>query len=162
MRQGCKACKPDSGCAVYLQSRSRCPPPWDVHHSRWNVFPRRIRTRIASGSDTGLIFRRVLSKARCHKDIGLFCWFNPVLLAYKKSIREIHEFMADHVAARHEASKAEYAMLLFSQQFGVIPSQLTNHFFDESMLKLRIKMLMKPRSPRTALYKYGFIAPLFG
>ena len=94
--------------------------------------------------------------------IGLFCWFNPVLLAYKKSIREIHEFMADHVASRHEASKAEYAMLLFSQQFGVIPSQLTNHFFDESMLKLRIKMLMKPRSPKTALYKYGFIAPLFG
>ena len=63
MRQGCKACKPGSGCAVYLQSRSRCPPPWDVHHSRWNVFPRRIRTRIASGSDTGLIFRRVLSKS---------------------------------------------------------------------------------------------------
>lgn len=75
MRQDGNVWLPSLGCAVCLQSRSRCPPPsWVVHQARWKPFPRRIRTRIASGSDTGLFFRRVLSKARCHKDIGLFCW----------------------------------------------------------------------------------------
>jgi TonB family protein len=38
---------------------------------------------------------------------------------------------------------------------------LTNNFFNQSLLKLRIKMLHKSRSTETALMKYGLIAPLF-
>ena len=93
--------------------------------------------------------------------IAIFNWFNPIVYLYKSSIKHIHEFIADEVASRHEASKAEYAMLLFQEQFGVQAIPLTNNFFNHSLLKLRIKMLQKERSAQTALMKYGLIAPLF-
>ena len=93
--------------------------------------------------------------------IAIFNWFNPVVYLYKSSIKHIHEFIADEVASRNEASKADYAMLLFQEQFGVQAIPLTNNFFNSSLLKLRIKMLHKERSTQTAMMKYGLIAPLF-
>jgi TonB family protein len=93
--------------------------------------------------------------------IAIFNWFNPVVYLYKSSIKHIHEFIADEVASRNEASKSEYAMLLFQEQFGVQAIPLTNNFFNQSLLKLRIKMLNKERSTQTAMLKYGLIAPLF-
>ena len=93
--------------------------------------------------------------------IAIFNWFNPVVYLYKSSIKHIHEFIADEVASRNETSKAQYAMLLFQEQFGVQAIPLTNNFFNQSLLKLRIKMLHKSRSTQTALMKYGLIAPLF-
>ncbi len=93
--------------------------------------------------------------------IAIFNWFNPVVYLYKSSIKHIHEFIADEVASKNEASKAEYAILLFQEQFGVQAIPLTNNFFNQSLLKLRIKMLHKSRSTQTALMKYGLIAPLF-
>jgi TonB family protein len=93
--------------------------------------------------------------------IAIFNWFNPVVYLYKSSIKHIHEFIADEVASRNEVSKADYAMLLFQEQFGVQAIPLTNNFFNQSLLKLRIKMLNKERSAQTAMMKYGLIAPLF-
>jgi TonB family protein len=93
--------------------------------------------------------------------IAIFNWFNPVVYLYKSSIKHIHEFIADEVASHNEASKADYAMLLFQEQFGVQAIPLTNNFFNQSLLKLRIKMLQKERSTQTAMMKYGLIAPLF-
>jgi TonB family protein len=93
--------------------------------------------------------------------IAIFNWFNPVVYLYKSSIKHIHEFIADEVASHNEASKADYAMLLFQEQFGVQAIPLTNNFFNQSLLKLRIKMLNKQRSTQTAMMKYGLIAPLF-
>ena len=93
--------------------------------------------------------------------IVIFNWFNPVVYLYKSSIKHIHEFIADEVASHNEASKAQYAMLLFQEQFGVQAIPLTNNFFNQSLLKLRIKMLNKERSAKTAMMKYGLIAPLF-
>ena len=93
--------------------------------------------------------------------IAVLCWFNPVVYFFKKSVKNIHEFIADDIASRLEDSKADYAMLLFSQQFGLNPHQLTNQFIDKSTLKRRIEMLNKPRSRKIALLKYGFTAPLF-
>ena len=93
--------------------------------------------------------------------IAIFNWFNPVVYLYKSSIKHIHEFIADEVASRNETSKAQYAMLLFQEQFGVQAIPLTNNFFNQSLLKLRIRMLHKSRSTQTALMKYGLIAPLF-
>jgi BlaR1 peptidase M56 len=45
--------------------------------------------------------------------IAVLCWFNPVVYFYKKSIKNIHEFIADDIASRLEPTKADYAMLLF-------------------------------------------------
>ncbi|HEY1063439.1 MAG TPA: TonB family protein [Daejeonella sp.] len=88
-------------------------------------------------------------------------WFNPVVYLYKKEIRHIHEFIADEEAASAMPSKSDYALLLFSNTLGVQPDQLSNNFFNNSLLKRRIIMLNKNKSRRTGLWKYGFSAPLF-
>jgi len=88
-------------------------------------------------------------------------WFNPVIYLYKKEIRHIHEFIADEEASNLMQSKSNYAMLLFSNTMGINPSQLSNNFFNNSLLKRRITMLYKTKSRRAGLWKYGFSAPLF-
>lgn len=93
--------------------------------------------------------------------IAIVCWFNPVVYFYKNAVRNIHEFIADEVASKTLNDKAAYATLLVSQQFKISPSVLTNSFYKPSAIKLRIEMLLKKRSAKTALLKYGLIAPLF-
>lgn len=88
-------------------------------------------------------------------------WFNPVMYLYKKEIRHIHEFIADEEAATLMQSKADYALLLFSNTLGVDPLHLSNNFFNKSLLKRRVLMLHKTKSRSTRLWKYGFSAPLF-
>ncbi|HEY0769113.1 MAG TPA: TonB family protein, partial [Sphingobacteriaceae bacterium] len=88
-------------------------------------------------------------------------WFNPVAYIYKKEIKHIHEFIADEEAAGLQQSKSDYALLLLSNTLGVNPHQLSNSFFNQSLLKRRILMLGKSRSRRTGLLKYGLSAPLF-
>jgi TonB family protein len=88
-------------------------------------------------------------------------WFNPVCYFYKKSVKHIHEFIADEQAVKHSNQAHDYAMLLFSKSFGVNPNQLTNNFFNQSILKRRIKMLQKQKSKKVAILKYGLSVPLF-
>lgn len=93
--------------------------------------------------------------------IGALNWFNPIAYAYKKTIKNIHEYLADEAAANFEGDKEAYALLLISQAFGVKPHQLTNHFYNKSLIKKRIYMLHKQRSKKTAILKYGMFVPLF-
>lgn len=88
-------------------------------------------------------------------------WFNPVVYVYKKEVKHIHEFIADEEAAALQQSKSDYALLLLSNTLGVDPHQLSNSFFNQSLLKRRVLMLSKERSRRTGLLKYGLSAPLF-
>ena len=93
--------------------------------------------------------------------LGIINWFNPVSYLYKKSIRQIHEFIADEQALHLQSNRKDYALLLFSKSFGINPNSLTNNFFNQSLLKRRIMMLQKPKSRKTAILKYGLSAPLF-
>ncbi|WP_342646723.1 TonB family protein [Mucilaginibacter sp. CSA2-8R] len=88
-------------------------------------------------------------------------WFNPVVYLYRRSVKNIHEFIADQNAVQAGTSKAEYAMLLVSQTFNAPVHHLLNPFFNSSILKQRIVMLQKSKSHYSALLKYGFSAPLF-
>jgi len=93
--------------------------------------------------------------------LGIMTWFNPIIYFYKKSIKNIHEFLADESAAAFQGDKASYAMLLLSQSFGTAPSTLTHSFYKESLVKKRIYMLHKERSKKTAILKYAIFIPLF-
>lgn len=94
--------------------------------------------------------------------LAIFNWFNPIIYLYKKAVRYIHEFIADEITSQWEESKEEYAMLLFHEQFGVQTVPLTNNFFNDSMLKQRIQMLMKDRSENDVQWKYLLVLPLLG
>ena len=93
--------------------------------------------------------------------LGVFAWFNPIVYVYKKTIKNIHEYLADEAAAKFQGDKETYALLLLSQAFGVRPNTLTNGFFTKSLIKKRIFMLHKQRSKKAAILKYGLFVPLF-
>jgi len=93
--------------------------------------------------------------------LGVFAWFNPIIYAYKKTVKNIHEYLADEAAAKFQGDKETYALLLLSQAFGVRPNTLTNGFFNKSLIKKRIFMLHKQRSKKSAILKYGLFVPLF-
>lgn len=93
--------------------------------------------------------------------IMILNWFNPVVYFYRRSIKHIHEFIADRDALKAGASKADYALLLLSQTFNAPVHHLLNPFWSSSVLKQRIVMLQKNKSKYSALIKYGFSAPLF-
>lgn len=89
-------------------------------------------------------------------------WFNPIIYFYKKSIAIIHEFLADEEASKIAQDKIAYASLLVSKQFSIQPATVfTQHFFNHSTLKSRIIMLSKNPSKKTALLKFGLLAPAF-
>ncbi|MBG6235163.1 TonB family protein [Pedobacter sp. CAN_A7] len=94
--------------------------------------------------------------------LSIICWFNPIIYLYKNSLKSIHEYLADEEAAQYIGDKQKYALLLLSKSFGVPVSSLTNSFFNQSLLKNRIKMLNQEKSPKKALLKYGLYLPVFG
>ncbi|SDL86940.1 TonB family protein [Siphonobacter aquaeclarae] len=94
--------------------------------------------------------------------VAVFNWFNPVVYFLKRDVRLLHEYLADEVASREEASRADYAMLLFTQHFGVVQSELAHRFFNHSVLKQRVAMLKRRPSAAAVQYRYLMVLPLFG
>ncbi|MGA0556234.1 TonB family protein [Larkinella sp. VNQ87] len=88
--------------------------------------------------------------------VQVFFWLNPVLILYRRSIQQIHEFLADAQAN----DKHAYATFLIDYAFGVQPTALTNGFFKPSLLKARIRMLQRRATSRWALGKYVLVLPL--
>lgn len=93
--------------------------------------------------------------------VELLCivfWFHPLVHYYKKSLREVHEYLAD-AAVLTQASKRQYGHLLVQQSLGNVAFSITNNF--NSQLKKRIIMMTKNPSNRKAMLKYTAIVPLF-
>jgi len=90
--------------------------------------------------------------------LKVFFWFNPVLWCYKFSMREVHEFLADE----HAENKDSYAEFLVSYAQNTSAELITNHFFNPSLLKDRVKMIYKNRTSNWLLYRYLMIIPVIG
>jgi hypothetical protein len=88
-------------------------------------------------------------------------WFNPIVYSLRKSIKNLHEFIADDITSREQGCKSDYARILVSNAFSSSPALLTNNFYNQSLLKRRIQMLNKEKSKKRALLKYGLTLPLF-
>ncbi|SMD02613.1 BlaR1 peptidase M56 [Pedobacter africanus] len=91
--------------------------------------------------------------------IRILGWFNPVTYFLKKDIKLLHEYIADEVTTG-TVQKHEYAMFLIQNSFGVVPNQLTNQIFNQSILKMRINMLNKKRSAGRARLRLLLALPL--
>jgi TonB family protein len=90
--------------------------------------------------------------------LKMLFWFNPVIWLYKRSLQEVHEFLADEEAPNRD----HYANFLVSYALSAPVASLTNHFFNSSLLKKRILMIYKNRNSDWALGKYLLILPLIG
>lgn len=93
--------------------------------------------------------------------VKIICWFNPVVYLLNIEFKKIHEFIADNEAASHLGSKAAYAQILISNHFKTNSNSLSHNFFEKATVKTRLKMLSKKKSHKSAIFKYGMIAPAF-
>ena len=85
-------------------------------------------------------------------------WFNPILIFYKKALRENHEFLADDKATQ-SYSKENYIHLLMQQYLYPTNVAFTHSFF-QSQFKNRIKMLYTKKSGSNNLLRYLLAIPL--
>jgi TonB family protein len=90
--------------------------------------------------------------------LSIVFWCSPLVYCYKKSLRAVHEYLADD-AATQTHSKQEYGSMLIRQlQSGMQPT-IANSFIS-SQIKQRFAMMLKSSSPRAAYLKYSVCAPL--
>ena len=78
-------------------------------------------------------------------------WFNPFIWLLKRSIRENHEFLADHGVLKPGVSSAAYRLLLLDSSLDLQPVIANN--FNYSLIKIRIKMITQIKSSKTAALK---------
>lgn len=115
-------------------------------------------------------FQRMLAHERAHASgshsvdvllLELLCvafWFHPLAHWYRRSLRAVHEYLADGAAAR-QTGRRQYGLLLLRQTHcgGVL--LYANHFF-QSPLRQRLLMLTRSASAPVRKWKFGLALPL--
>ncbi|QAA82617.1 M56 family metallopeptidase [Aequorivita sp. H23M31] len=86
-------------------------------------------------------------------------WFNPFVYLFQNRISTLHEYIADTKVA-HQNKKREYYQNLLSEVFQTDQISFVNTFFKQSLIKKRIVMLQKTRSPRIKMMKYLLLLPI--
>ncbi len=86
-------------------------------------------------------------------------WFNPIVWLYERSMKEVHEYMADDEVLKQGVSKGNYQALLVNQALGG-PVFTISHQFNQSLILKRIVMMTKMKSPQLAKAKALFFIPL--
>lgn len=86
-------------------------------------------------------------------------WFNPLVYMYQNRISELHEFIADAKAVKHQ-SKVTYYNNLLAQVFETQQFSFVNPFFKQSLIKKRILMLSKTKSKQIHIIKYALLLPM--
>jgi TonB family protein len=92
--------------------------------------------------------------------LQVFFWFNPILIFYKKSLKDAHEYIADRTVVSQSDYK-EYVRLLLQTTSSPLEDHLVNSFFN-SQIKSRIAMLNINKSNRKAALRYAIIIPMIG
>ena len=87
-------------------------------------------------------------------------WFNPMLVLYKKALKDTHEYLADAAVVEQYCGTAEYKLLIFRYAIGSRVGMA--NCFNQSQIKKRLNMLTKNRSNSAALLKCLFVLPLLG
>lgn len=88
-------------------------------------------------------------------------WFNPFIHLLAKELRQTHECIADRQALQ-KTSREAYAQLLLSSTFGSEVILPANPFFNSSLIKTRITMIYKKKSPKWLRATYLVLLPLMG
>lgn len=87
-------------------------------------------------------------------------WFNPFIYLTQRSLKTIHEYIADEQTAAQEQDAITYSSFLLSNAYGIQGASIAHSFFNYNLLKKRIIMLNKNRSGKLARLKYLAALPL--
>ena len=85
-------------------------------------------------------------------------WFNPFIYWYRKSIREVHEYLADEAVVENGFDRLDYQQLLLSQVTDNRLVGLTSSF-SYSLSKNRLKMLTMMKSKNISKTKIVLAIP---
>lgn len=85
-------------------------------------------------------------------------WFNPLVYMFQNRMADLHEFIADSQAVKH--NKKQYYENLLAQIFDTNQVSFINPFFKQSLIKKRIIMLQKTKSKQVQLIKYALLIPM--
>lgn len=91
--------------------------------------------------------------------VSMILWFNPVMIVYKRSLKQQHEYLADQTAIRSGIDVGEYLISIKRQIELAVPSPLTSEFYFLA-IKNRINMLTKKRTSFYGLSLYTVVLPL--
>ena len=91
--------------------------------------------------------------------LRIIFWPSPMIYLYCRSMRAVHEFLADAAVLRTAVKKKQYGHLLLRQSQSGMSIALANHFFH-SQLKKRIIMMTKAKSKQHLLGRYLFVLPV--
>ncbi|MBB5397654.1 M56 family metallopeptidase [Mucilaginibacter sp. AK015] len=87
-------------------------------------------------------------------------WFNPLIYLVQRSLKTIHEYIADEQTAAHERDTLAYSSFLLNNAYGIQGAPISHSFFNYNLLKKRIIMLNQKRSGKLARLKYLAAVPL--
>lgn len=93
--------------------------------------------------------------------LKIVMWFNPMIYLYQKRITLVHEYISDEVISTNE-TKESYINNLLSSIFDVENIGFVNQFYKQSLIKKRIKMIMKTQSKKINQLKYLLLIPVLG
>lgn len=85
-------------------------------------------------------------------------WFNPIMYLYRRSLRELHEYIADYCVTRKTQDTYGYAQLLVREATRKHPTGLVHPF--ASMIKKRLLMLSTNESKKRQVLAYLAVLPL--
>lgn len=91
--------------------------------------------------------------------ITIFQWFNPLVWRIQKSMKTVHEYLADREVLRQGFELFDYQSLLLSQLISIRSVELVNNF-NLLSIKKRIAMMNKIQSGFTAKLKALFAIPI--
>ncbi|MGN6398041.1 MAG: M56 family metallopeptidase [Mucilaginibacter sp.] len=89
-------------------------------------------------------------------------WFNPFVYLLQRSLKTVHEYIADEKTAPFENGVIAYSSFLLDNAYGLNGPSVTHSFFNYNLLKKRIIMLNKTRSGSLARLNYLVTVPLLG
>ena len=147
----------DGSCLVRT---TRAGMPFSFFH--WIFIPEHLARE---GAD----FEKMLAHERAHVRGGhsadvllleVLCvvfWFHPLAHWYRRSLRTVHEYLADAEASRR-TDRREYGLLLLRQAEPARALVFANHFF-QAPLKQRLLMLTRGASPAMSGWKYSVALP---
>ena len=86
-------------------------------------------------------------------------WFNPCIWMLDYSLREVHEYEADAEVLTQGVTLQNYQSLLIRKAIGTSSYAFANGF-NHSLLKRRIKMMMKKKTKRWSCTKALYLLPV--
>ena len=157
IRQG-EPVREEAGCRILVTEREIDPFSWmkSIVLSRkdWEIPHESIlaheKAHIAYGHSIEILLVDVLSALQ---------WFNPAIWMLRADLKELHEYEADDAVLRAGADLREYQYLLIRKAVSKSGYSVANSF-NHSILKNRITMMSKSRSPLARGLRALWLLPL--